>query len=120
MSVNNSRPLAITTSHRHRHRQKQFNRRSHTGSEPNVVLTLLLGGLAAAPVAPRLVGTLKPQLLGVVVGGFICVTNARGLLAAAAVPAGGVGIFFAVLVIAWLSAVVQVARSGVGPEKECA
>ena len=36
------------------------------------------------------------------------------------VPAGGVGIFFAVLVIAWLSAVVQVARSGVGPEKECA
>ena len=90
------------------------------GFRVDVVLTLLLGGLAAAPVAPRLVGTLKPQLLGVVVGGFICVTNARGLLAAAAVPAGGVGIFFAVLVIAWLSAVVQVARSGVGPEKECA
>ena len=52
------------------------------GARLDLVLTLLFGGLIAAPLAPRLVERVQPRLLGVLVGGFICTTNARVLLAA--------------------------------------
>ena len=47
------------------------------------VAALLAGGLIAAPIAAYLVRHLNPRLLGVIVGGFICFTNARVLLSAA-------------------------------------
>lgn len=49
----------------------------------DLVATLLIGGLLAAPVAPAIVQWLPERVLGKVVGGFICLTNARGLLRAA-------------------------------------
>jgi uncharacterized membrane protein YfcA len=76
----------------------------------DIVLTLLVGGMMAAPVAPILVGKLKPQLLGVVVGGFICFSNCRGLLRAAGVSPRGSCCFYAVLLIVWGAAVADVAR----------
>jgi len=52
----------------------------------DLVVTLLLGGVVAAPVAPLFISRLHPNLLGVIVGGFICLTNARGLLKAYGAP----------------------------------
>ena len=49
----------------------------------DLVATLPIGGLLAAPVAPAIVQWLPERVLGKVVGGFICLTNARGLLRAA-------------------------------------
>lgn len=51
----------------------------------DLMLTLLIGGLLAAPLAPHAVARVPPRLLGVVVGGFIVITNARILLKSAAV-----------------------------------
>ena len=48
-----------------------------------LVLALLVGGMAAAPLAPLFVGWLDARLLGVVVGGFVCLTTFRTLLCAA-------------------------------------
>jgi uncharacterized membrane protein YfcA len=45
-----------------------------------LVLTLLGGGLLAAPVAPMLVKAIQPEKLGALVGTFVCLTNARVLL----------------------------------------
>ena len=94
---------------------------SHLGLHLDIVLTLLVGGLLAAPLAPRLVGCLKPRLLGVTVGGFICVTNARGLLALSGASGPGCAAFYAVLTTVWLGAVTRVAaRDGVRPDPQSA
>lgn len=48
----------------------------------DLVLTLLAGGMIAAPLAPLFVAWLDARLLGVIVGGFICLTTLRTLLKA--------------------------------------
>ena len=94
---------------------------SHLGLHLDIVLTLLVGGLFAAPLAPKLVGCLKPRLLGVTVGGFICVTNARGLLALSGASGPRCAAFYAVLTTVWLGAVARVAlRDGVRPDPQSA
>ncbi|MCP8967723.1 sulfite exporter TauE/SafE family protein [Ectobacillus ponti] len=50
------------------------------------VLTLMLGGLAAAPIAAWLVRIIPAHLLGVLVGGLIILTNIRTLLQAWSFP----------------------------------
>jgi len=54
---------------------------------------------------------LNPRLLGVVVGGFICFTNARVLLSAAGISGDAFLLVYAVLVIAWITAVVFAVRA---------
>ena len=94
---------------------------SHLGLHLDIVLTLLVGGLFAAPLAPKLVGCLKPRLLGVTVGGFICVTNARGLLALSGASGPRCAAFYAALTTVWLGAVARVAlRDGVRPDPQSA
>ena len=94
---------------------------SHLGLHLDIVLTLLVGGLFAAPLAPKLVGCLKPRLLGVTVGGFICVTNARGLLALSGASGPRCAAFYAALTAVWLGAVARVAlRDGVRPDPQSA
>jgi mannitol-specific phosphotransferase system IIBC component len=41
---------------------------------------LMIGGIIAAPIAAWLVRKIHPQLMGVLVGGFIILVNARTLL----------------------------------------
>ena len=94
---------------------------SHLGLHLDIVITLLVGGLFAAPLAPKLVGCLKPRLLGVTVGGFICVTNARGLLALSGASGPRCAAFYAALTAVWLGAVARVAlRDGVRPDPQSA
>ena len=74
------------------------------------VLALLLGGLIASPIAAYLVRHLNPRLLGVIVGGFICFTNARILLIAAGVTSDAFLAAYLVIVGTWIAAVAIVLR----------
>jgi uncharacterized membrane protein YfcA len=81
------------------------------GVRLDYVAALLLGGLIAAPIAAYLVRHLNPRILGVVVGGFICFTNARVLLSAAGISGDAFLLVYAVVVTAWVAAVVSVVRA---------
>jgi uncharacterized membrane protein YfcA len=72
------------------------------------VAALLVGGLIAAPIAAYMVRHLNPRLLGVVVGGFICFTNARVILGAAEIDGGAFLATYAAIVMIWVAAVVYV------------
>ena len=69
------------------------------------VLAMLAGGLIAAPIAAYLVRHLNPRLLGVTVGGFICFTNARVLLAAVGISGELFLGAYVVIVALWATAI---------------
>ena len=75
------------------------------------VAALLAGGFIAAPIAAYTVRHLNPRLLGVIVGGFICFTNARTLLAAASVSDDAFRIVYGAIVIVWAMSVAFVVRA---------
>lgn len=75
------------------------------------VAALLAGGFIAAPIAAYTVRHLNPRLLGVIVGGFICFTNARTLLAAASVSDDTFRIVYGAIVIVWAMSVAFVVRA---------
>jgi len=75
------------------------------------VAALLTGGFIAAPIAAYMVRHLNPRLLGVIVGGFICFTNARTLLAAAGVSDDAFRIVYGAIVIVWAVSVAFVVRA---------
>lgn len=56
------------------------------GIDFRIVIALLAGGLVAAPIAAWLVSRVPAQVLGVVVGGMIILTNGRTLLKAFDAP----------------------------------
>jgi hypothetical protein len=72
------------------------------------VVALLVGGFIAAPIAAYAVRRLQPRLLGVIVGGFICFTNARVLLGAAGVDGEAFLAVYAAIVMIWVTAIVRV------------
>jgi len=85
----------------------------HLGDEgirPDLVIALLLSGLLAAPIAPLLVQRLRPALLGTIVGGFICATNLRVLLATAQAPADVTRHAYALFFAVWAAAVMNAAN----------
>jgi uncharacterized membrane protein YfcA len=82
-----------------------------TGVRLDYVAALLVGGLVAAPIAAYLVRHMNPRLLGVIVGGFICFTNARTLLAAMGVSDSVFLLVYGAIVAAWAAAVVFVVRA---------
>ena len=84
----------------------------------DLVLTLLLGGVAAAPMAPLLVNYLDARLLGVFVGGFVCFTNVRTLLRAAAFGAGPTYACYAALAAVVGLAAQRVAAGGARKEEK--
>ncbi len=75
------------------------------------VAALLIGGLIAAPISAYMVRYLNPRILGVTVGGFICFTNARILLSAVGISGETFFLLYAVVVAAWVAAVVSVVRA---------
>ena len=78
------------------------------GVRLDYVVALLVGGLIAAPIAAYMVRHLNPRLLGVVVGGFICFTNARVVLGAAEIEGEAFLAAYAAIVIIWVAAIVYV------------
>jgi len=75
------------------------------GVKLEFVFALLAGGLIAAPIAAYMVRHLNPRLLGVIVGGFICFTNARVLMGAAGIKGDAFLAIYVGIVGVWISAV---------------
>ena len=75
------------------------------------VFALLGGGIIAAPIAAYSVQKLNPRLLGVVVGGFICFTNARTILGALGAPEVAFQLVYAVIFSIWGFAIAYVVRA---------
>lgn len=78
---------------------------------PRIVAALLIGGLAAAPLAAWLVRIVTPRLLGALVGGLIVVTNVRTLFSVADEPAALRGWTYVALLAVWAGAVALVVRA---------
>jgi uncharacterized membrane protein YfcA len=72
------------------------------------VLARLAGGLIAAPIAAYMVRHLNPRLLGVIVGGFICFTNARVIMAALGIAGEVFLAIYAAILLMWASAILLV------------
>ena len=81
------------------------------GVKMEFVLALLAGGLIAAPIAAYMVRHLNPRLLGVIVGGFICFTNARVIMAALEINEELFFAVYVVILLAWTSAIASVVLS---------
>ncbi len=81
------------------------------GVRLDYVAALLVGGLVAAPIAAYLVRHMNPRILGVIVGGFICFTNARTLLAAIGVSDNAFLLVYGAIVAGWAAAVAFVVRA---------
>lgn len=82
------------------------------GVKVEFVLALLTGGLIAAPIAAYMVRHLNPRLLGVIVGGFICFTNARIILTVIDIDEDIFFMIYALIVITWLSSIAYVIMNG--------
>ena len=74
------------------------------------VAALLIGGIAAAPLAAWLVRHVTPALLGVSVGGLILITNARTLFDVYEVSGDRRTVVYAALGAAWITALAVVVR----------
>jgi len=81
------------------------------GVRLDYVAALLIGGLVAAPISAYIVRYLNPRILGVTVGGFICFTNARIVLSSVGISGDAFLLVYAVVVTAWVAAVVSVVRA---------
>ncbi|MBQ6639575.1 MAG: sulfite exporter TauE/SafE family protein [Saccharopolyspora sp.] len=77
---------------------------------------LLVGGVVAAPLAAYLVRIVPMRMIGVGAGGLIVLTNARTLIKAFELPAPSV--IYAVIVLAWVAALVVTVRQIVRDRRE--
>jgi uncharacterized membrane protein YfcA len=74
------------------------------------VVALLIGGIAAAPLAAWLVRHVTPALLGASVGGLILVTNSRTIFTTYDVSGDVRNVAYAVLGAVWIGALAIVVR----------
>jgi uncharacterized membrane protein YfcA len=74
------------------------------------VAALLVGGVAAAPIAAWLVRHVTPSLLGASIGGLILITNSRTLFDTYGVPGDVRNLVYATLGIVWVTAIAIVVR----------
>ena len=75
------------------------------GIDFGIVVALLLGGLAAAPIAAWLVSRVPAQVLGVLVGGIIILTNARTLLRTFEAPSTATVPAYVIILVVWALAI---------------
>ncbi|WHY54526.1 sulfite exporter TauE/SafE family protein [Peribacillus simplex] len=79
------------------------------------VIALMAGGIIAAPIAAWIVTKLPCYLLGVLVGGFIILTNARTLINTWAFLDHWSSVIFMLILIGWTVSLVYVIRSNKNP-----
>ncbi|MBB6444251.1 sulfite exporter TauE/SafE family protein [Bacillus benzoevorans] len=70
------------------------------------VTALIIGGIIAAPIAAWLVRKVHPQLMGVLVGGFIIFVNARTLFTTWMDNTNIYPYLYGIILLVWLSAVI--------------
>lgn len=71
----------------------------------------MLGGVAAAPIAAWLVRKLPSYLLGILVGGFIIITNVRTLLTEWPINNLWITIIYIFISIGWVVAIIFTVRN---------
>jgi uncharacterized protein len=69
------------------------------------VTALIIGGVIAAPIAAWLVQKVHPQLMGVLVGGFIIFVNARTLFTTWIEDATIYPVLYLIIIVGWFSAI---------------
>ncbi|MFC0269851.1 sulfite exporter TauE/SafE family protein [Metabacillus herbersteinensis] len=69
------------------------------------VIALIIGGVIAAPIAAWLVRKLPAYLLGVLVGGFIILTNTRTLLTTWSIDEAFTPVLYSILIFGWFFAI---------------
>jgi uncharacterized protein len=79
------------------------------------VITLMLGGVIAAPIAAWLVRKLPSYLLGVIVGGFIILTNVHTLVTVFSIMKEWMIIIYPSLIIGWISAIIYAVQNNKRP-----
>ena len=67
-----------------------------------IVLSLLAGGVIAAPIAAWLVSRIPAQVMGVAVGGLIVITNLRTLFSAGGITGASATVGYVVIVVLWV------------------
>ncbi|MGE7184329.1 sulfite exporter TauE/SafE family protein [Peribacillus sp. NPDC006672] len=75
------------------------------------VISLMVGGIIAAPIAAWIVTKLPSYLLGVLVGGFIILTNARTLIVTWTIHDHWVPVIYILILIGWAGSLVFVIRN---------
>ncbi|SNT28050.1 hypothetical protein SAMN05444672_11253 [Bacillus sp. OK838] len=75
------------------------------------VISLMVGGIIAAPIAAWIVTKLPSYLLGVLVGGFIILTNARTLIATWTNHDHWAPYIYMIILIAWAGSLIFVIRN---------
>ncbi|UYP07526.1 sulfite exporter TauE/SafE family protein [Priestia megaterium] len=75
------------------------------------VIALMLGGILAAPIAAWLVQKLPSYLLGVLVGGFIILTNSHTLLTFLSISNLYLAIIYLVISIGWVVSIIFALRN---------
>lgn len=73
----------------------------------------VVGGVIAAPIAAYLVRVIPSYLLGVLVGGFIILTNVRTLLSALGINSEIFPFIYCILIIGWFFAIAWSVRNNV-------
>jgi len=71
----------------------------------------MLGGILAAPIAAWLVRKLPSYLLGVLVGGFIILTNSHTLLTFLSISNLWLAIIYLVILIGWVVSIIFALRN---------
>ncbi|KKI91941.1 membrane protein [Bacillus sp. SA1-12] len=77
------------------------------------VLAFIIGGVIAAPIAAFLVRIIPSYLLGVVVGGFIILTNLNTVLNALGTSSKLTPVIYGILAFCWLFAIVWTVRNNI-------
>ncbi|MEO2228371.1 sulfite exporter TauE/SafE family protein [Priestia megaterium] len=75
------------------------------------VIALMLGGILAAPIAAWLVRKLPSYLLGVLVGGFIILTNSHTLLTFLSISNLWLALIYLVILIGWVVSIIFALRN---------
>lgn len=79
------------------------------------VIALMAGGIIAAPIAAWIVTKLPSYLLGVLVGGFIILTNARTLINTWTFPDHWSAVIYMLILIGWTVSLVYAIRNNKNP-----
>ncbi|MFS0670276.1 sulfite exporter TauE/SafE family protein [Peribacillus frigoritolerans] len=79
------------------------------------VIALMAGGIIAAPIAAWIVTKLPSYLLGVLVGGFIILTNARTLINTWTFPDHWSLVIYMLILIGWTVSLVYAIRNNKNP-----
>ncbi|RDY67617.1 sulfite exporter TauE/SafE family protein [Halobacillus trueperi] len=75
------------------------------------VAAFVIGGVIAAPIAAWLVRVMPAYILGVLVGGFIILTNTRTLLNTWSIDTNVIYLIYVILIIGWAAAIAHTVRN---------